>query len=211
MLRKVLAIALLVEFIVCVSVRAGDDGSDELQDSEDGLELEQRQSRQRRKTSCPQDFVLLQSFSGSNGCFKFGLEGRTWQEWSQLCRSYHPNARLASLDDKGKSDAVRHYLLTIPDSDLRQCGKQAYSMPNGFFTAGQRQVNNNCQSQFYWKQGQGYRDTPVTFYDWAPDEPNCHGERGYTRESCIVLWEHDQYRWNDLACERKICAVCEIP
>jgi len=210
MWRIVLAVVLF-DLLLSVQNTLGQD--DQLMsDVDDGglEEMEKRQSRVARKTSCPRDFILLQSFAGSNGCFKIGLEARTWQDWNQLCRSYHPSARLAVLQDKGKSDAVRHYLQTIPDSEMRECGKQTYKMPNGFYTAGQRQTNNNCQSKFYWKPA-GQRETPVTFYDWAADEPNCYGERGFTRESCIALWEHDGYRWNDLACERKICAICEIP
>lgn len=75
---------------------------------------------------------------------------------------------------------------------------------NAFWTSGQRQTTNDCESPFVWKITSGL-EKPFIYTSWEEDgEPIC-GDG----ETCVNLVEAASFDWNDHDCNMKICPLCE--
>lgn len=73
-----------------------------------------------------------------------------------------------------------------------------------FWTSGQRQVENSCQSPFVWKPSRG-ETLSFGFTNWGPGEPNCNNNK----EFCLHILPMTNFTWNDGWCTTQLCPVCE--
>jgi len=169
--------------------------------------------RQISPADCKPPFELLRNSAGAPvGCYKILLTNTTWYNAPYVCSTYDPRARLAVVDTAAKNTAIKQRLLSLPASALGSC--LAYpntGIQTAFWTAGVRKVHQDCSSPFYWKPTCG-NESPLTYTDWRNLEPNCGSFPGVECcESCMAFWVVGQYTWADIACDRQVCSVCEIP
>jgi len=69
--------------------------------------------------------------------------------------------------------------------------------------AGHRIDPTDESSHFRWKLND-FTSLPMTYTNWAPEEPN----NQHNREDCVHLY--DNFSWNDMRCENKYCFLCEV-
>jgi len=81
------------------------------------------------------------------------------------------------------------------------------------FTAGQRQVANDCSSKFYWKTPKS--STPVVYTNWAAGQPDCQDTMSNGQKvkgaSCLKAVIEQDLKWYDGDCKNGMVAVCESP
>jgi hypothetical protein len=151
---------------------------------------------ERCEKSCPSGFTLFKnSTSQPVACFSISKKQLNWNDASANCGQLAAKGALAVLDTPERNAAAKGLIKADPSG----CGSA--------WTAGQRQIVNNCTSSFYWKPSNAAAK-PVVFTDWEPTDPNC-GATGSERESCISLYIN--WQWNDAQCSATYCSVCEAP
>jgi len=78
------------------------------------------------------------------------------------------------------------------------------------WTAGQR-VDPTRESPFVWRElGPGMQSEKETIMDytaWHPGQPD-FAPPSYA-QSCVNIFTKTR-RWNDMACNTKLCSICEI-
>ena len=94
-------------------------------------------------------------------------------------------------------------LLSSPSGVVALCSYNGKAP--GFYTSGQRVINNDCSSAIVWKPNSG-TSIPLGYTNWYPGEPNCYG----SIESCLGLYAGFNYQWNDLSCTLTQCPICKI-
>jgi len=163
----------------------------------------------RCQERCPDGFSLLDQGDGPVACVKVLLTSKTYFDHMSACRRLDKRARLVVSDWKAKNDAVKDHIRAIPVRSMDSC--KVWFGPT-FSTAGQRKVNGDCSTIFYWKpDGEKGELTPLSFNDWNGGEPNCFLAAGMSPESCLTFQQAADFRWNDASCEYLACSVCEIP
>ena len=87
----------------------------------------------------------------------------------------------------------------VADSDLSGC--------NYFWTAGQR-YDISRKSRFVWKIGTSSVDdmAEMSYTNWNHDQPDYSGNN----EICMHLNKYEEYKWNDIKCDKLYCSVCEV-
>jgi len=151
---------------------------------------------------CPDSFVRL-----GTGCYQVLKQGREWHDAPAACQVLDPRAQPAVLNNADNNEAVKDFLSSIPTADTEVC--ELYGYPQ-YWIAGIRDTELDCDSEFVWKPKYTGEKIPMTFHDWYSGEPNCLNTPG-PFESCLELREAFGYKWNDLACDSKLCVLCEIP
>jgi len=80
------------------------------------------------------------------------------------------------------------------------------------WTAGQR-IDPTTVSSFVWRVMSSDRNSDtvsaMNYTNWMPGQPDNLGHYGRI-ENCVQLASDFSYRWNDAACLREFCFVCEL-
>jgi len=155
---------------------------------------------------CPPGFTYKPE---AKACYKVLLESLTWPQAQARCLSEFPGSHLVDVTNAAKDKAIVEHLKSLNPEDTEICkltGPRVAKTP-GYYTSGRRPFGD-CKKDFVWSP-KPTAAIPLTYQNFNPGNPNCTPIPGYTLEACIHYFESFEYRWNDLACERPMCAICE--
>jgi len=151
---------------------------------------------------CPPGFVYRPCV---NSCYKVILEPLTWDQSQARCAKEYPGAHAAVVSSAEEDKVIVEYLKSFNSTAKQACG---VSGGFGFYTSGQRAIPEDCSTTFVWKQN--FTTTlPLTYTNWRSSQPDCHKFGGLTYESCLQYFDLD-YKWNDISCEVRMCALCQV-
>lgn len=160
---------------------------------------------------CPSGFDYL---SDAKGCFKVIFDKLNWTEAADECRKLNPGAHLTAVTSQEKQGAISQYLLgqlnesnSKSDTCLFRDGDNWGKGEHTVWTSGQTRDPDQCGVPYEWKILNEIK-IPFNYKNWIILEPSC----GHTNEHCtqIVRGGDDSFKWNDLNCGRKTCALCEL-
>jgi len=153
---------------------------------------------------CPPGFVYRPCV---NSCYKVILEPLTWDQSQARCAKEYPGAHAAVVSSAEEDKVIVEYLKSFSASATQACRVLGGI---GFYTSGQRIIPRACPKPFLWKQNTT-TILPLTYTNWNPNQPDCARlSTSSTHESCLHYFDIFQYKWNDIACEDTMCAVCEV-
>jgi len=154
---------------------------------------------------CPPGFVYRPCV---NSCYKVILESLTWDQSQARCAQEHPGAHAVVVNNAEEDRVIVEYLKSFSATATRVCHPTSINGA-GFYTSGQRVIPRDCSQPFVWKTN-STTILPLTYTNWAVPQPDCYLISGFTRESCLHYIDSYQYKWNDIACEETMCAICEV-
>jgi hypothetical protein len=172
-----------------------------------------------RKTS---DFIY---FPGSNAYYKPILESLNWDEAQDKCQEISPFSHLAVFDSMSEFDEVTNYLKTLPTKPVWDCTSNAgYSYDWAGYWVALRKLQNSvptyaeCKaSKMFWAL-----DTKLTelqpLQPWGQDMfinaafPDCtaYYRKLYLWEMCMAIPVNHGYKLNDMMCDFKMAALCQL-
>jgi hypothetical protein len=159
---------------------------------------------QYSRKNCPYGFLSL---PGAEDCYKAVLTRLNWDDSRMKCSKLNPNAHLAVIDNEAEDAAIREYLKSLNSTDTYPCRFMEKTGTAGFFTSGQQAQPGNCSSPYVWRPQPEGEDIPLTYRNWAPNEPNCFNRQ---TENCLHYWSEYDYQWNDLSCLKEGCPLCQL-
>jgi len=153
-------------------------------------------------TPCPPGFIHKPEV---NACYKVILEALTWEQSQERCRKEAPGSHLVDVGNASKDRVIIDYLRTLSPKEKEVC--KSLGSP-GFYTSGRRR-DGDCSKEYVWSPKPGAA-IPLTYTNWNGGQPDCAKFAGFQPEACIHYWDVYGFNWNDMSCERTMCAVCEV-
>jgi len=153
-------------------------------------------------TPCPPGFVHRPEV---NACYKVILEALTWEQAQERCRKQAPGSHLVDVGNASKDRVIINYLKTLSAKEKEVC--KVVGSP-GFYTSGRRR-DGDCSKEFVWSPKPGAAIS-LAYTNWNGGQPDCAKFAGFQPEACIHYYEAYGYNWNDVSCDRTMCAVCEV-
>jgi hypothetical protein len=158
--------------------------------------------KDKHKGRCPDLFFSDPSLP--NNCFSVIGDQQhllNWEEATMKCRQMHPLGRLAMIDSKEKSDAIKWIGLY---HNPQNCHWTWHSLVR---------YRNNFTSPWYHRtlnsKGDGYCERPANYFNWLRNEPNFL----YNNEFCVqlrILSSAQTHQDNDIDCWVTACGLCEV-
>jgi hypothetical protein len=124
-------------------------------------------------------------------------------DWSTaFARCSALNSHLAVINNANEQQIIVQLLKALSATDASKC--------SGWYTAGQR-TDPSTKSAFVWKLSKndgstGFTVVPLSYTNWIPGQPDFW----QSKESCMDMQKDNNYGWNDLTCDSKVCFICQI-
>jgi len=154
---------------------------------------------------CPPGFTFKPE---AKACYKVILESLTWPQAQARCLKEHPGSHLVDVGNAAKDKAIIEHLKSFSDKETEVCILTgSHAGHPGFYTSGRR-IDGDCKKDFVWSP-KPKAAIPMAYKNWGAAQPDCYNVEGFTLEACVHYYPPFEYKWNDVACERPMCAICE--